>query len=226
MTTRARALVVAAMAALAVGGWIGTPRLMRRLDYFRVRQVEVRGLRFLDEREIVERLALPRTASIADPIGPLQLRAVQIPGVAGASVERRLPGTLRVLILEETPVALTMQEDRLVLLDRRGKVLPFDPSRAPASFPVADRDSATVALLSALLRADPEWYAIVERARRDGGDVLLEDGAQRVRVRPDASLETLRAITKVRAYLRGVDRPWRELDARFADRVFVKGGAS
>jgi cell division protein FtsQ len=226
MTTRGRALVAAAITALAVAGWVGTPRLMRRLDYFRVRQVEVRGLRFLDEREVVERLALPTTASVADPLGPLQRRAVQIPGVAGASVERRLPGTLRILILEETPVALAMQDDRLVLLDRRGKVLPFNPSRAPASFPVADRDSATVALLSALLRADPEWYAIVERARRDGGDVLLEDGAHRIRVRPDASLETLRGITKVRDYLRGVDRPWREIDARFADRVFVKGGTS
>ena len=226
MTTRWKSLGVAAVALLGVGAWFGVPRLMARLDYFRVRQIEVRGLRFLDEADVVRRLALPESASIVAPLGPLLDRAVLIPGVAGVSVERRLPGTLRVLILEEVPVALAMQEDRLVLIDRRGRVLPFDPTRAPTSLPVADRDSATAALLSALLRADPAWYGTVESARREGGDIVLEEGAQRVRVRPDASLDLLRGITEVRAYLLSANRSWSELDARFADRVFVKGGQS
>jgi hypothetical protein len=47
-----------------------------------------------------------------------------------------------------------------------------------------------------------------------------------VRVRPDASLDVLRGITEVRAYLLSANRSWSELDARFADRVFVKGGQS
>lgn len=226
MTTRRAALVMALLAAAAAGAWFGTPRLMRRLAYFRVRQVEVSGLRFLDERDVVRRLAIAEQASVADPLDPIRRRAAAIPGVAAASVDRRLPGTLHVLVLEELPIALVMQEDRLVLMDRRGRILPFDPLRAPTSLPVTSRDSATAALLSALLRADPEWYATVELARREGGDVLLEDGPHRVRLRPDASIETLRGVTAVRAWLDTSKRPWQELDARFTGRVFVKGGAS
>lgn len=226
MTTRVRAVLVAVVAVLAVGGWIGVPRAMRRLDYFRVRQIEVTGLRFLDERDVVTKLALPKTASIVDALEPVRRHASAIPGIAAASVERRLPGTLSLLVLEELPVALVMQDNKLVLMDRRGRVLPFDPSRAPTSLPVAERDSATAALLSAVLRADPDWYGQIESARRDGGDVLLEDGSHRIRIRPNASIDTLQWVATVLAYLGGLDRPWQELDARFTDRAFVKWGTS
>ncbi|MBK7595564.1 MAG: FtsQ-type POTRA domain-containing protein [Gemmatimonadetes bacterium] len=226
MTTRQRALIVALGAVAAVAVWIGVPRAMRRLEYFRVRHIEVTGVRFLDERDVVARLALPKTASIVDPLAPVRRNASAIPGVAAASIERRLPGTLSLLVLEELPVALVMQEEKLVLMDRRGRILPFDPTRAPTSLPVAERDSATAALLSAVLRADPEWYGQIESARRDGGDVLLEDGPHRVRIRPGASLETIRGVTAVRAWLTTANRPWQELDARFADRAFVKWATS
>lgn len=226
MTTRRTALTVAMCAVLAVGSWLGTPHLMRRLAYFRVRQVEVSGLRFLDERDVVRRLAIAADASVADALDPIRRRAVAIPGVAAASVDRRLPGTLHVLVLEELPVALVAHEDRLVLMDRRGRILPFDPLRAPTSLPVTSRDSVTAGLLSALLRADPEWYATIQSARRDGGDILLEEGRHLVRVRPDASIETLRGVTAVRAWLNTANRPWQELDARFTGRVFVKRSAS
>lgn len=226
MTTRQGALLVAGLAVSVVALWIGVPRAMRRLDYFRVRNIEVTGLHFLDQRDVVARLALPKTASIVDPLEPVRRHASSIPGVAAASVERRLPGTLSLLVLEELPVALVMQEEKLVLMDRRGRVLPFDPTRAPTSLPVAERDSATAALLSAILRADPDWYEQIESARRDGGDVLLEEGTHRVRIRPSASLETIRGVTAVRSWLTTANRPWQELDARFSDRAFVKWGSS
>lgn len=226
MTTRQRALITAALAVGAVALWVGIPRAMRRLDYFRVHHIEVSGLRFLNEREVVQRLALPKTASIVDPLEPVRRNASAIPGVAAASVTRRLPGTLSLLVLEELPVAFVMQEEKLVLMDRRGRILPFDPAQAPTSLPVAERDSATAALLSAVLRADPDWYGQIESARRDGGDVLLEEGAHRVRIRPNASIDTLQWVATVLAYLATTDRPWQELDARFTDRAFVKWGTS
>jgi cell division septal protein FtsQ len=226
MTTRQRALITAALAVGAVALWVGIPRAMRRLDYFRVHHIEVSGLRFLNERDVVQRLALPKTASIVDPLEPVRRNASALPGVAAASVTRRLPGTLSLLVLEELPVAFVMQEEKLVLMDRRGRILPFDPAQAPTSLPVAERDSATAALLSAVLRADPDWYGQIESARRDGGDVLLEEGAHRVRIRPNASIDTLQWVATVLAYLATTDRPWQELDARFTDRAFVKWGTS
>jgi cell division septal protein FtsQ len=221
MTPRRMALIAGLVAASVAGAWVGIPKAMQRLEYFRVRQIEVAGLRFLDERDVVRRLALSEHASIVDPLDAVRKRAAAIPGVVAASVERRLPGTLQVSVLEELPVALTMQEDRLVLLDRHGRVLPFDPAKAPVSLPVVSRDSATSALLATVLRADAEWYGTIDAAYRDGGDVLLELGAQRVRVRPDASLETVRWTAYVVRWLAEQSMGWAELDTRFAGRAFV-----
>jgi hypothetical protein len=194
---------------------------MQRMTYFRIHQIEVAGLRFLDEQDVVRRLALPDDASVVDPLGPIRERATAIPGVVAASVERRLPGTLRVAVLEELPVALTMQEDRLVMIDRRGQILPFDPSVAPMALPVVVRDSATAALLAAALRADAEWYGTIEAAHREGGDILLEVGPRRIRVRPDATLETLRWTANVVRWLADQSKGWTELDTRFVGRAFV-----
>ncbi len=221
MTTRRMAFLVALLAAGVAGVWVGVPMGMQRLEYFRVHQVEVAGLRFLDERDVVRRLALSEHASIVDPLDAVRERAAEIPGVAAASVERRFPGTLRVSILEELPVSFAMQDDRLVLLDRHGRVLPFDPADAPVALPVSAKDSTTAALLAAVLRADAEWYETIEAAHRDGGDVLLETGARRIRVRPDATLETLRWTANVVRWLGEQSKGWVELDTRFVGRAFV-----
>ena len=216
------ALTVATFA----GAAIVAPRVIRRAAFFRVHEIEVIGLHYLDDGEVVGRLQLARGASIVDPIGRVLAAANAIPGVVAASVERRLPGTLRVTLLEATPVALAVQQERLVLLDQRGRVLPFDPTRVPTSLPLAEADSSSAALLTRVMVSDPAWFASIERAHRDGANVILEAGPQRIRVPANATPVTLRAITTLRSYLdrRGV--AWREMDARFQGRIFVRKGSA
>lgn len=226
MTVRGRSLLVAALAALCALAWLGAPRLMRRMTFFRVRQVEVVGLRYLDERDVVRRLGLPADASIVDALDGARAAAAAIPGVVAASVERRLPGTLRVTVLEEMPVALTPQEGRLVLIDRRGRVLPFDPTRAPASLPVAERHAGAAALLARLMVTDPLLFGAIDGARMEEREVVLELGRRQVRLRTDASPRTLRSAAAVWTMLEDQGRAWREIDARFVDRVFVKKGTT
>jgi hypothetical protein len=222
VTTRVRAVIIAGVIALVAAAAIFVPRVARRAGFFAVQRVEVDGLVYLDEHDVVSRLALRPGASVLDPLGPLQARASAIPGVVVARVSRRLPGTLRVALHEATPVALTMQPDRLVMLDFRARVLPFDPTRSPTSLPIAARDPGVTTLLANVMLTDPQWYEEIESASAEDGAVLLQWGAQRVRLRPDASRETLRSVMLVRDYLTQHHVAWKEIDARFTERIFVR----
>lgn len=221
-----RWIVPAAALVVLVASVMFVPRMARRLTFFRLRQVEVVGARYLDPDDVVRRLGLRRGGSTLDPLGPIARAAAAIRGVMSAQVERRLPGTIRVMLQEARPVALAAATDRLVLIDSIGHMLPYDPARAPASLPIAERDSTTASLLQRLAVADPVWYDSVEFARRDRGDVVLDAGAHHVRLRPDAGVDVMRAVMAVRTYLMEAGIPWREIDGRFRERVFVrKAGA-
>ncbi len=209
---------------VAIGAWYGAPKLLRRIAFFRIHQVEVLGNRYLDEQDVVRRLGLAPDASIFDPLDRARAAVAGIPGTVGtsASIARHFPGTLRVTIVEIRPVALAAVNDQLALLDYRGRVLPFDPARVPVSLPVAALDSTTAALLDRLRQVDPQEYADVQTARPDRGDILLDLGEHTIRVRPNADTETLRSIAAVRSYLEANNRKWAEIDARYEGRVFVR----
>lgn len=202
------------------------PRVGHRVGFFRVRQVEVIGTRYLDEADVVRRLGLRPDASTLDRLAPVRTAAAAVPGVLSATVERRLPGTLRVTLQEAMPVALVPLTDRLALVDSAGRVLPFDPVRAPTSLPIAGRDSVTPILLRRVMRTDPLLYATIASAHLDRGDIVLDVGARRIRLRPEADDGVLRAVTAVVNYLKTNAVPWREIDARYRSRVFVQKGAT
>lgn len=225
--TRTQRWVAAGVAAIVIIGIVVLlPRGLRRLRFFQVRAVEVVGARYLDPAEVARRLALEPGRSIFDPLTQTRRAASAIPGVLRVTVTRRLPGTLRVTVEESTPVALVPLADHLVLMDSRGRLLPFDPVRLPVSLPIADHDSATAALLDRLRRSDPDGYAAAESARRDRGDVVLQAGSHLVRYRPGADDDILRAVVGVRSYLTEHGVAWKEIDARYQARVFVRTGSA
>lgn len=224
MTGIGRRALVAAGVLLVVAVSLMVPRVARRLDFFRVRQVEVVGARYLDQADVVRRLGLRGAASTFDDLAPVLRAAAAVPGVVGAAVERRLPGTLRVTIREAEPVAIAGTEDHLVLMDSGGRLLPFDPTRQPESLPIAAQDSSVAHLLAHLMHADGALYATVDFARLDRGDVLLDIGSRRIRLRPEADDEVFRAVAAVIHSLNKSETAWREIDARYHSRVFVQKG--
>jgi cell division septal protein FtsQ len=211
---------------LLMAAGLAAPRLLRRVGFFKVRQVEVLGTHYLTDEAVIRGLGLGPDASVFDPLGPIRLAASRIPGVTSATVERRLPGTLRVALTEARPVALTSGPEHLVLIDYHGRVLPFDPIRAPTSLPLASDDTATAQLLARMLAADASLYASIQWARLDHGDEVLDDGAHRIRMRPGADDIVIRSVALVWNYLEQQHIAWRELDARFQDRVFVRRGGA
>ena len=208
---------------LGLALWFGLPRLLRGLDFFRVRRVEIAGLQYLDPAKVIAALKLSPTASVFDDPAPLRRRIYAMPGVNAVEVGRRLPGTLEVELVEAPPVALASRGDGLVLLDARGRVLPFDPLRSAPDLPLAANGDAVVTGVLARVRdSDPDLFARTGAAWRVGPDVVLEVGGRRLWFGAQVSAEDIRAVMAVEQALARSGRAYQELDGRFAGQVIVR----
>jgi cell division protein FtsQ len=202
--------------------WLG-PKGARKLSLFRVRRVEVRGAQYLTAQEVAGALRLGPGASIFDPADPLVRRVVAMDGVVGAQVSRRIPGALLVDVTERDPVALTRAGGRLSLVDRFGRVLPFDPARGPADFPIAPADSGVTALLERVRDLQPELYRKIITASRDRATIVFETGQRRLLLRVGASSREIEALAMVEAEVERRAMAVAELDGRFEGRVLARG---
>ncbi|MEP6689436.1 MAG: FtsQ-type POTRA domain-containing protein [Gemmatimonadales bacterium] len=208
---------------LGLALWFGLPSLLRGLSFFRVRQVEIAGLQYLDPAKVIAALKLSPTASVFDDPAPLRRRVYAMPGVNGVAVGRRLPGTLEVELVEAVPVALASRGEALALLDARGRVLPFDPLRSAPDLPLAaNGDAAVTGVLARVRDSDPDLFARIGAAWRVGPDVVLEVGGRRLWFGAQVSAEDIRAVTSVEQALARSGRPYQELDGRFAGQVIVR----
>jgi cell division septal protein FtsQ len=208
---------------LGLALWFGLPRLLRGLDFFQVRRVEIAGLQYLDPAKVIAALKLSPKASVFDDPAPLRRRVYAMPGVNAVDVGRRLPGTLMVELVEAPPVALASRGDGLALLDARGRVLPFDPLRSAPDLPVAANGDAVVTGVLARVRdSDPDLFARIGAAWRVGPDVVLEVGRRRLWFGAQVSAEDIRAVMAVEQALARSGRAYQELDGRFAGQVIVR----
>jgi hypothetical protein len=228
-----RALIWGGVVLGALVFWLAAPSVLRRLAFFRVRQVEVVGVKNLDPDAVLSALRLAPRASVFDDTRLLADRVRGLAGVADARVVRRLPAALKVIVREVEPVALVPGAGGLVAVDAGGRSLPFDPTRAVGAgsldLPIAQvADSGIVQVLGRIQALDPVLFQDIDAARRFGarGDVLLELGSHRVLLARDAGPEVVQAVVLVARDLAAKARRYVELDARFAGQVVVRRKAS
>ena len=212
---------------VALGVVVGVPwwgrAALSRLDFFRVRSVRVEGARYLDAADVVRRLEVDTLRSIWDELAPLGRRVETHPQVQEARVERRLPGTLVVHVVEHRPVAFVPAPAGLRVHDARGRVLPVDPSRIDLDLPVLEKpDTTLLRLLGEVQTAAPAIFRRISEIRRTGDDVQLRLFDVAVRVRPTVSARRLADIPPVEADLRRRRIPVAELDLRFRDQVIAR----
>lgn len=209
---------------LAVTSPLWARPILSRMEFFRVRRVEVRDARFTPPEEIRRRLAIDTTFSIWNDLEPLRRRVEEHPQVSGVRIARRLPSTLVVRVEEHQPAALVPGRNGLQAYDASGRALPLDPSRTPVDVPVIPRaDTTLLRLLGHLQAVHGNLFARINEARRIGRDeVVLDLVSFSVRLRPDIGMERLAQISSVEAELaRRQSRP-RELDFRFRDQVIAR----
>lgn len=217
-----RIAAVAILLAL-VSPWWARP-LAARMDFFRVRRVEVRGARYTPPAEIRRRLGIDTTFSIWNELDSLAARVSRHPQVSGVRISRRFPSTLVVTVEEHQPVALVPSRNGLQAYDATGRALPLDPSRSPVDVPVVPRADTTILRFLAQLQAvQHDLFARVSEARRAGRDELVLDLVTvSVRLRPDIGVERLAQVSSVEAELAQRQLRPRELDFRFRDQVIAR----
>jgi cell division septal protein FtsQ len=198
--------------------------LLQSMDFFRVRRVELEGLRYAAPNEIVLRLRVDTLASIWDNVSPLEARVAEHPQVRDVRIRRKLPGTLVVVVTENPPVALVNTPRGLVVTDADGDSLPVDPTTMDVDLPVLARhDSLLLRLLAVTQAEEPALFARVSEARRSGrGEILLV--LPEFRILADSAVTAARLAEVLPVELDASRRNWRprELDLRFRDQVIVR----
>jgi len=193
----------------------------------RVADIRVEGRATTDRETILEALgAHPGTPILAvDPVRAKQ-QLESLPWVRSALIERRLPDTIFVRLVEREPMALWQHGGKIELIDRSGAVIPVARLDRFAKLPmVVGQDAAAdAAELLAMLASEPDLAARVTAAVDVGGrrwnlridnsiDVLLPSDD------PAAAWADLARLQRNTAILQ---REVQAIDMRLPDRLVVR----
>jgi cell division septal protein FtsQ len=204
--------------------WSGVPPLLRRLEFFRIRRVEIAGLQYLAPSKVIAALELDARSSVFDDLLAAGSSVRALPGIRSAVVRRRLPGTLEIVVDEAVPVALAPRGAGMALLDSSGKVLPFDPTASAPDLPIAaSADRLVARVLASVREHDPALFGRIGAAWRVRNDVVLDLDGRRLWFGPAVTAEDIRAVIAVAQDLARQGRKYEELDGRFAGQVIVRG---
>jgi len=209
-----------------LGSPLWGPGVMRHLDFFRVRKIEILGARYTAPGELLDRLRVDTTHSVWDPLPPIEARVRSHPQIESVTVSRRLPGTLVVRVTERHPVALVNAPGGLRAVDERGVRLPLDPSRTPVDAPIvtaAPRDTAVYHLLGTMQREAPALYAKLSSIRTSGpGEMVLQIADLPVRALTSVTIARLSDIDPVERDLMRRQLRAAEIDLRYRDQVIAR----
>jgi cell division protein FtsQ len=222
--SRIRLALFGAAALLILGSPFWAPLLLRRMDFFRVRRLEIVGTHYIATSDIVGRANVDTMRSVWDPTGPIAGRVGAHPGVATVAVTRKLPGTLVITITERQPVAIVSGPQGFRAYDARGVALPVDLTKGLVDAPILSRpDTALLRLLGEMRSALPELYGRVSEVKRAGANELLfQLDAAPVRTTTAVTLNDLNQIHSVEEDLRRRAARVSELDLRYAGQIIAR----
>lgn len=196
---------------------------------FRVQEVMVSGRQQTDRDVLIGALNVARGAPIlAFDIDEAKRRLEALPWVRGSTIERMLPDTILVSIVEREPLALWQLDGKLHLVDAEGTVILTEGLDAYADLlvVVGEGAAAKAAELIAMLGTQPELMQQVRAATWVGNrrwNLHLKGGID-VRLPED---DAGGAWTRLAGYDKNhhvLDKNVTVLDLRIPDRLIVKTG--
>jgi cell division septal protein FtsQ len=225
MNRRTLWLLVAVGLVLAV---LATPLMLRYVSFFRVRQIELVGLHYHSPDWLLEALEIAPDQNLFMGKGRIERRALELPSVMGIKVERKLPGTLMIVVAELQPVAFLTTATGLAVLDAYANHMGYDPAVAGFDLPFVEQpDSVLLLALASVRSVDPTLFELVDAAsRRSDGTIILELGQKQILLSgiPTASqVETLRAV---RSHIAATGHSYNQLDARFDYQIVARGNGT
>lgn len=194
---------------------------------FTVREILVVGRKETSKKVLRQAVQLVRGAPILafDQLAAKE-RLEALPWIRSASVERKLPDTVLINILERRPLALWQYRGRFSLIDYEGKViLRKNLERFSNLLLVVGEDAPQYAAdLFQILSTQPEMMAMVSAAVRVGGrrwNLRMENGIdiQLPEKNPSSAWDRLAQYQRVHNILA---RDIEVLDFRLPDRMTIK----
>ena len=183
------------------------------------------------ERASAKAIRTATGVEIGTPIFAIDLDAARdrveaIGWIESATVERRLPSTLHVRIVERKPVAIWQRNQRLVMVDRTGAEIAAEPIGRFTHLPIVVGDDA-LPHMPALLDAMATYPALSKRVRAAtwiGGrrwTIHFHNGLEAKLPESEIGAAWTRLVREIGDH-RLLDKPIAVVDLRLPDRTIVR----
>jgi cell division protein FtsQ len=194
---------------------------------FRIEQVNVVGREQSDPKALLSAAGLQRGDPILafDPEAARQ-RIESLPWVSSAAVERRLPDTVAITIIERKPIALWQHNEKITLIDAAGSNLGTVAIESAPALPLivgGDAPAHVSELLSAL-GDHPDLAKRIQASSWIGSrrwDLKMDNGVE-VRLPEVGMPEALQQLADAEASSRVLERDVAAIDLRLAGKMIVR----
>ena len=193
----------------------------------RVADIRVEGRQTTDRETILEALgARPGTPILAVDPARAKRQLESLPWVRSALIERRLPDTLYVRLVEREPLALWQHAGKIELIDRTGAVIPVSRLDQFAKLPliVGEDAAAHASELLAMLASEPDLASRVTAAVQVGGRRwnLRIDNSINVLLPADDPAAAWADLARLQRSSAILQRDVQAIDMRLPDRLVVR----
>ncbi len=194
----------------------------------KVREILVEGRSRVPPQTVMTSLAVNRGAPILGVgVDSVRQRLEAIPWVESAVVERRLPDTIFVRLVERVPLALWQHNGKFSVIDAKGVVIQ-DEVGPFASLPIVVGDDAPphAEALLLLLQTEPDLQKRVTAAIRVGGrrwNLKLDNGID-VRLPEEDAASAWSKLAALERENKLLARDVTAVDLRLPDRLIVRVG--
>jgi cell division protein FtsQ len=210
-------------------------RLYRRLQtsaLFEIKTIQIKGCHILSKQDLLIYLNLkPKTNLLALKVRPLYVKLLAHRWIKAASIQRFLPNTLSITIMERRPVAL-LKAGKLYYVDKNGT--PFDTINKDVGcdFPVftGPTDSTSIKAFMPLLRKslsliNKDTNQIISEINlnlSNGVTLVTLPETLPVRLGKKDLNKRLHRFLKTYRFIRRRGIQAKYLDCRYPDRVVLK----